>query len=82
MKNSASRTGAASSVDTTTKVVRLSARVRVTASARSTKPVAHRLEEEEELGDVLEELRAEDAIGHRVEGLRGEASAPGCGPAR
>ena len=38
MKNSASRTGADSSVDTTTKVVRLSASVRVTASARSTKP--------------------------------------------
>ena len=38
MKNSASRTGADSSVDTTTKVVRLSSSVRVTALARSTKP--------------------------------------------
>ena len=38
MKNSASCTGADSRVDTTTNVVRLSARVRVTASARSTKP--------------------------------------------
>ena len=42
----------------------------------------HRLEEDEELGDVLEELRAEDAIGHGVEGLRRQASAPGSGRAR
>ena len=27
--------------------------------------VVHRLEQDEELGDVLEELRAEDAVGHR-----------------
>ena len=32
--------------------------------------VVHRLEEQEELSDVLEELGAEDAIGDRVEGLR------------
>ena len=37
-KNSASRTGVASSVDTTMNVVRLSDSSRVTASARSTKP--------------------------------------------
>ncbi len=37
-KNSASRTGVASSVDTTMKVVRRSESRRVTASARSTKP--------------------------------------------
>ena len=35
--------------------------------------VVHRLEEDEELGDVLQELRAEDAVGHRVEGLRRHA---------
>jgi hypothetical protein len=38
MKNSASRAGEASRVDTTTNVVRLSVSVRVTARARSTKP--------------------------------------------
>ena len=38
MKNSASRTGAASSVLTTTKVVRWSRSSRSTARARSTKP--------------------------------------------
>ena len=31
-------------------------------------PVVHRLEVEEELGDVLEELAAEHAVGHLVEG--------------
>ena len=31
-------------------------------------PVVHRLEEDEELGDVLEELRAEDAVCELVEG--------------
>ena len=40
MKYSASRTGAASRVDTTRKVVRRSDRVAVTASERSTKPGA------------------------------------------
>ena len=45
MKNSASRTGAASSVDTTQKVVRLSDRVRLTASARFDEAGRHRLEE-------------------------------------
>jgi hypothetical protein len=33
--------------------------------------LVHRLEQQEELGDVLEELRTEDAVGHGVEGLRG-----------
>ena len=32
-------------------------------------PLLHRLHQREELGDVLQELRAEDAVGHRVEGL-------------
>ena len=35
-------------------------------------PVVHRLEAEEELGDVLEELAAEDAIGELVEGPAGD----------
>ena len=38
--------------------------------------VVHRLEEHEELGDVLQELRAEDAVGDRVERLGGEAHQP------
>ena len=39
--------------------------------------VVHRLEEDEELGDVLQELRAEDAVGHRVEGPRRRVDEPG-----
>ena len=41
--------------------------------------VVHGLEQEEELADVLQELRAEDAVGDRVEGLRGvvEDAGPG-----
>ena len=31
--------------------------------------VVHGLEQDEELGDVAQELRAEDAVGHQVEGL-------------
>ena len=67
-KNSASCSGADSSVVTTANVVRRSCSSRSTAFARSTKPVVHRLEVQEELGDVLEELAAEQAIGHLVEG--------------
>ena len=39
--------------------------------------VVHRLEEHEEVGDVLQELRAEDAIGNAVEGPRGAVMQPG-----
>src|SRR5215218_8558549 len=35
-------------------------------------PVVHRLEAEEELGDILQELAAEDAIGELVEGPAGD----------
>ncbi len=66
-------------MDTTTNVVPWSSRRRVTAWERSTKPVVHGLEEEEELGDVLQELRAEDAVGDRVEGLRGVVEDAGAG---
>ena len=45
--------------------------------ARSTNPSYIDLEQDEELGDVLQELRAQDAVGHRVEGLRREADHPG-----
>ena len=82
MKNSASRSGVASRVVTTTNVVRRSWSRRLTASARSTKPVVHGLEEQEELGDVLQELRAEDAVGHLVEGPAGQVEHPRPGRAR
>ena len=53
---------------TTANVVRRSCSSRSTALRALDEPVVHRLEVEEELGDVLEELAAEDAIGHLVEG--------------
>ncbi len=62
----------ASRVVTTMKVVRRPWMSRLTAFERSTKPVVHGLEEQEELGDVLEELAAQDAIGHLVEGPAGQ----------
>ena len=65
---SASCSGAASSVVTTTNVVRLSCSSRSTALRARDEAVVHRLEVQEELGDVLEELAAEDAVGHLVEG--------------
>ena len=82
MKNSASRTGADSSVDTTTNVVRWSVERAGDGLGPLDEAVVHRLEQEEELGDVLEELRAEDAVGHRVEGLRRHVQHRGCGRAR
>ena len=39
-------------------------------------PVVHRLEEDEELGDVGEELGPEDPVGDLVEGLRGHVDQP------
>ena len=39
-------------------------------------PLLHRLEEDEELGDVLEESRPEDSIRHLVEGLRRHREQP------
>ena len=53
---------------TTANVVRRSCSSRSTALARVDEAVVHRLEVQEELGDVLEELAAEDAVGHLVEG--------------
>jgi hypothetical protein len=44
--------------------------------------VVHGLEQEEELPDVLQELRAENAIGDRVEGLRGVVEDPGASRGR
>ena len=38
----------------------------------------HRLEVQEELGDVLEELTAEDAVGHLVEGPARDVRARAC----
>ena len=67
-KRSASCSGAASSVVTTANVVRRSCMSRSTALRPLDEPVVHRLEVQEELGDVFEELAAEDAIGHLVEG--------------
>ena len=40
--------------------------------------VVHRLEVQEELGDVLEELAAEDAVGHLVEGPARDVDARAC----
>jgi hypothetical protein len=68
MKKSASWAGLASSVLTTTNVVRRSSRTRSTGPRPLDEAVVHRLEEDEELGDVLEERGAEDAVGHLVEG--------------
>ncbi len=39
--------------------------------------LSHRLEEDEEVGHVLEELAAEHSVGHLVEGLRGEVDEAG-----
>jgi hypothetical protein len=41
--------------------------------------VVHGLEQQEELGDVLQELGTEDAVGHRVEGLRRHREHPAPG---
>ena len=76
MKNSASCNGDGSSVLTTTNVVRLSASRRCTARRPLDEAVVHRLEQDEELGDVLQELRAEDAIGQLVEGPERPRSSP------
>ncbi len=38
--------------------------------------VVHGLEQDEELGDVGQELRAQDAVGHLVEGPRGQVDQP------
>ena len=76
MKNSASWSGDGSSVLTTTNVVRVSESTRCTALRTLDEPVVHRLEEDEELGDVLEELRAEDAVCELVEGPRGRGHHP------
>ena len=54
---------------TTANVVRRSCSSCSTAFGALDEPRVHRLEVEEELGDVLEELTAEHAIGHLVEGL-------------
>ena len=67
-KFSASYSGAASSVVTTANVVRRSCSSRSTALRALDEAVVHRLEVQEELGDVLEELAAEHAIGDLVEG--------------
>jgi hypothetical protein len=45
-------------------------------------PWRHGLEQREELGDVLEELRAQDPIGHRVEGLGRQVHRPATSTAR
>ena len=72
----ASRAGAASSVLTTMNAVPSSVSSRSTSLARGDEAGLHRLEEDEELGDVLQEARAEDAIGHLVERLRRHREQP------
>ena len=77
MKNSASRTGAGSSVDTTTNVVRWSASVRVDGPGPLHEAVVHGLEQHEELGDVLPGTASRGC--GRPPGRR--ASTPACHPA-
>ena len=76
MKNSASRTGAASSVRHDDERGAPVVQDPLDRLGPLDEPVVHRLEQDEELGDVLEELRAEDAVGDGVEGLRGDVDDP------
>ena len=58
------------------KVVRRSDSSRVDRLGPLDESLVHRLEEDEELGDVRQELRAQDAVGHLVEGPRRHVHQP------
>ena len=77
MKNSASRSGSGSSVETTRNDVRSSSKVRVTASARSTKPSYMVWKRMKKSAMSSKNSTPGTAIGNAVQGLRSSGEKSG-----